>query len=166
MAAAGTKSAQESLDLIPGLVRDIERHSSFIKALRVTGHYLSFIDNLKKRRDNIDMQSGDLTLEKFSGAKRLLLKESQFSHHAKEMKTLEKGKALHHSSSVYNLSPFLVQDGLLRVEGKLQFAGFPQSAQHPVIVPHGHLATLLAHQIHSRKNHAGVGSMLAELRSE
>ena len=51
------------------------------------------------------------------------------------------------------------------MEGRLQFADLPDETRHPVIIPKGHMATLLARHVHLTKKHAGVNSMLVDLRN-
>ena len=82
------------------------------------------------------------------------------------MKALKNGEPVSRRSPIFKLSPFLGQDGLLRIQGRLQFAGLPIEAQHPIIVPKGHLGLLLARHAHSTMKHAGVNSMLVKLRDQ
>ena len=78
------------------------------------------------------------------------------------MKALKNGEPVSRSSPIFRLSQFLGQDGLLRIQGRLQFAGLPTEAQHLIIVPKGHLGLLLARHAHATMKHAGVNSMLVK----
>ena len=56
--------------------------------------------------------------------------------------------------------------GLLRIQGRLQLSGQPYDARHPIIVPKGHVAILLARQVHQVMKHAGVNGMLVTVRNQ
>ena len=139
---------------------DVTRHSSFTKAMRVMAYVLRFCRCVRGKRTVGDLSFNELTEAKFA-----LLRVTQSAAYGKELNALQGGSPLPNSSSIKKLSPFLGENGLLRVEGRLQFADMPDETRHPVIIPKGHMATLLARHVHSAKKHAGVNSMLVDLRS-
>ena len=98
-------------------------------------------------------------------AKFVLLKEAQKRHYGKEISALKNKDRLPKNSSLIKLSPFLGKDGLVRVQGRLQFAGLPGDTQNPIVLPKCHLAWLLAHYTHTSMRHIGVNSMLVTLRN-
>ena len=63
------------------------------------------------------------------------------------------------------LTPFIADDGLLRVQGRLQFSSLLYDEKHPVLIPKCHLAVLLVRFQHLLMKHAGVGTMISALRS-
>ena len=68
------------------------------------------------------------------------------------------------SSSIKSLDPFL-QDGLLRVGGRLHRSSMPAETKHPIILPKDHhVSTLILRQIHVELMHSGRNHMLARLR--
>ena len=68
------------------------------------------------------------------------------------------------SSSIYRLDPF-VDDGLLRVGGRLSRSSMPEETKHPIILPKdGSVSVLLMHQLHENINHSGRSYMLSKLR--
>ena len=140
----------------------IERYSTLIKAMRVTGYVLRFVNNLKSRTDK---QTGKLTFQELVDAKHHLIKEAQTSCYSVEIKALKSGKQLPRNSNIKKLSPFIGEHDFLRVQGRLQFAGLTENSQHPIIVPRGHLSMLLAHHVHIKRKHSGVNSMLTELKN-
>ena len=84
-----------------------------------------------------------------------------------EIQTLKSGaKGVMKSSSIYRLEPFIGNDGLLRVGGRLQFALIPHSAKHPVILPRNHHVTELiirhVHEVECR--HSGREYTMSVLR--
>ena len=143
----------------------VERHSTFTKALRVIAYVLRFVNNLKAKVNKKACQSGELTYKELTDAKVSLFMDAQMYNYEAEIKALKKGIPVPRTSSLFKLSPFLGKDGLIRIQGRLQFANLPEDSQHPIIVPKGHLAILLARRSHIRMKHAGVNSLLTELRN-
>ena len=65
-----------------------------------------------------------------------------------------------------SLDPVL-QDGILKVGGRLKNASIPQNAKHQMILPkHHHVSTLIIRHIHSRVKHQGCNHILSELRQK
>ena len=143
-------------------VIDVSRFNKLTKAIRVTALVLRFINNIKKKAIK---QTGALTYSEQTKAKLVLLKEAQKRHYKKEISALKNKENLPKNSSLIKLSPFLGEDGLLRVQGRLQFAGLPGDTKHPIVVPKCHLAWLLAHFTHTTMRHVGVNSMLVAIRN-
>ncbi len=63
------------------------------------------------------------------------------------------------TSSLYKLDPFLDNDGLVRIGGRLHKATMPFEEKHPVIIPkNSHITTLLIQHYHSKvQRHQGRG---------
>ncbi|KRY10067.1 hypothetical protein T12_5752 [Trichinella patagoniensis] len=67
---------------------------------------------------------------------------------------------------VREFEPFLDQDGLLRVGGRLRRSTLPPESKHPIILPHNHPVTeLLIKDHHVRQMHAGVNQTLVAIRT-
>ena len=82
-----------------------------------------------------------------------------------EMNILTSGNSRVPSSSpIRNLDPFL-DEGLIRVGGRLDKSNMPVQMKHPVILPKDHhVSVLILRQIHSSLLHSGRNHMLAKLR--
>ena len=77
----------------------------------------------------------------------------------------KKRQVLRKASSLYKLDPFLDQDGLIRVGGRIRRANVSFDTKHPVIIPGtGHLTELLIRHHHLKLNHMGRGMTHNELR--
>ena len=77
-----------------------------------------------------------------------------------------KVKAMKRSSSLYKLDPFLDEDGLLRVGGRLRQSSAPFEVKHPVILPKkGHVMSLILCHYHKSVQHQGRGITQNEVRS-
>ena len=144
----------------------LQRYSSFTKALRVVAYTMRFIGNLRAAKRGTPVKKGEIEYSELVEAKILLLKETQSCYYASEIAALRKGASVPRASHINKLSPFLGEDGLLRVQGRLQFAGLPEACQHPIILPKCPLSHLLATYCHYSRKHAGVNSMLISLREE
>lgn len=67
-------------------------------------------------------------------------------------------------SQIRNLDPFL-DDGILRVGGRLHQSSIPAEMKHTVILPKDHrVSTIILRQIHQELMHSGRKHMLAKLR--
>ena len=70
------------------------------------------------------------------------------------------------TSSLYRLHPFIDEDGVLRVGGRIRNASISYDVKHPVILPsQGHVTMLLVRHHHERISHQGRGITLNDLRS-
>ena len=70
------------------------------------------------------------------------------------------------NSPLYKLDPFLDEDGILRVGGRLKRADLTPEAKHPAIVPKkGHVTDLIISHYHNSVEHQGRGMTLNRIRS-
>ena len=143
---------------------DFTRYSDFCSVLRVVGWVCRFVHNLRVQK--VDRVSGDLTLEELQGAKTLIFRITQETDFSEEILSVQKGHRVSKKSSLFKLLPFLDDEGLLRVRGRLQFSDIPLSSKHPVILPNCHLSLLYIRFLHHFLKHAGVNTMLVRLREE
>ena len=77
----------------------------------------------------------------------------------------KRNDAIKKTSSLYRLDPFIDEEGLLRVGGRIRRASAPQCVKHPVIIPRkSHLTELLIRHYHEVSGHMGRGITHNELR--
>ena len=70
------------------------------------------------------------------------------------------------NSAIQRLDPFL-ENGILRVGGRLRCADLPHETKHPAILPwKSHVTTLLIRHAHKRLGHAGRGHVISNLREK
>ena len=62
------------------------------------------------------------------------------------------------------LSPYLDENGLVRVGGRLK--NYISGHSNPLIIPRGHLSTLMIREQHEKSGHMGVEYVLANLRAK
>ena len=67
------------------------------------------------------------------------------------MKRLVSGRTLPTHSPLHRLDPYIDDDGLLVVGGRLRHSGLQLSAKHPCILPYRHtVSSLVARSVHER----------------
>ena len=77
----------------------------------------------------------------------------------------ERNLAVKKSSCLYRLDPFLDENGVIRVGGRVRRANLPFATKHPVILPRkSHITDLLIRFWHAKVNHMGRGITQNELR--
>ena len=70
------------------------------------------------------------------------------------------------NSSLYKLDPY-VEDGLLRVGGRVRRANLPDNTKHPIILPNKHhTTTIIIRYEHENLGHAGRNHVLSNLRTK
>ena len=84
---------------------------------------------------------------------------------AADIQQLEQGRPLPSRSKLLALHPYLDDQGLLRVGGRLRYSALPSDAQHQVILPNDHrLTELVVAEAHQRTLHGGTQLTLSTLR--
>ena len=93
-----------------------------------------FSDRLQKGRPSPDKRTRQLTGEERHAAERWLLKESQKRCFQKDIDLIKKDKPLYRDSKLKSLTPFLDENDLLRIGGRLSNSTLSPSQSHPIIV--------------------------------
>ncbi|XP_036340757.1 uncharacterized protein LOC118750132 [Rhagoletis pomonella] len=94
-----------------------------------------------------------------------LLRMIQRVHFSTEYTTLQRKQPICSSSSLFSLSPFLDDFGLLRVGGRLKNAGLDFNSRHPILLPKRHPLTVsIINYFHKKLLHAGPQALLASIR--
>ncbi|XP_072018450.1 uncharacterized protein [Amphiura filiformis] len=70
------------------------------------------------------------------------------------------------ASPLYRLNPF-IEDGVIRVGGRLAKSALPEKTKFPSIIPKkSHIAKLILHDVHEATGHGGRNHMLAHLHKK
>uniref|UniRef100_A0A182YQT1 Uncharacterized protein n=1 Tax=Anopheles stephensi TaxID=30069 RepID=A0A182YQT1_ANOST len=106
---------------------------------------------------------GVLRHEELCKANNVLWRQTQREFYSAELRILSSGdddemagrKTVEKQSRIYNLIPFLDEEGVLRMRGRIgEAADVPYSAKYPVILPgNSKLAELIADHYHQCKEH-------------
>lgn len=149
------------------------RYSTFNVLVKVTAYCLRFIHNVRiKARTQPLVSTGEptgklLSAEEIAGAKEYLVRLVQAETFREELKELKNGKTVARQSPIRLLSPFIDQQGVLRVGGRLRLSDQPFSVKHPALLPSYHPFTiLLLKSYHIKLLHGGGQLMLATVREE
>ena len=140
----------------------LERSAFWMKAVRVCAWILRFISISRKlpvRRVQY------LVASELQSAKDIIFKLTQRQWYGNEVSALEKEHAIHRNSSLLQLRPFLSEDGLLKVGGRLKHANIPTSAKHQIILPgKSWVSRMLVQHYHQKDAEVGLNHMMASLR--
>ncbi|KAJ8976397.1 hypothetical protein NQ317_003947 [Molorchus minor] len=99
---------------------------------------------------------GPLKVNELRNALIFIIKVTQINSFSYELSQL-KGKQPISNASIASLNPFIDQDELLRVGGRLSNANIPFNQKYPILLPaKNHVVTLLLRKEHLRLYHAGA----------
>ncbi|XP_072020402.1 uncharacterized protein [Amphiura filiformis] len=95
------------------------------------------------------------------------LKELQLrSNDSQPEDKLRKVSKIKKASPLYRLNPF-IEDGVIRVGGRLAKSALPEKTKFPSIIPKkSHIAKLILHDVHEATGHGGRNHMLAHLHKK
>jgi len=83
-----------------------------------------------------------------------------------EIADLRSGKMVHSGSCLMALDPFIDDQGLVRVGGRLAYAPVQYNTKHPIVLPSKSLITkLIFNYEHIRLMYAGPQALLAHVTS-
>ena len=90
---------------------------------------------------------------------------TQHKHYPNEMRDLTNGKELDRKSKVLSLKPFLDEDNLMRVGGRLQRTDWVYGQKHPWILPaEDKYSELLIKRCHKEVMHSGLQDTMTQVR--
>lgn len=102
-----------------------------------------------------------------SEAEKAIIQFCQWERFSEEISSLKSGRSeIRKHSAIHKLSPIL-EDGLLRIGGRLCKAAMPEERKHPVILSKDqHISKLILRHIHEKSGHSGRNHMLSILREK
>lgn len=109
----------------------------------------------------------NLTPERLEEAEKAIIQFAQNQRFSTEISSLKHDpKTVFKDSPLYRLDPF-IEDGILRVGGRLFKSVLPWEVKHPVILSKDlHVSQLILRYIHCQLGHAGRNYMLHRLRQK
>ncbi|KAL0811217.1 hypothetical protein ABMA28_009646 [Loxostege sticticalis] len=139
----------------------LERFSRLHKRQRVLAYILRFCNNVRTKLDK--NKQNFVTCKELENSLLFIIKYEQ-QKHMKDVIHALKCK-LKISDYTYNsLCPFLDEQGLVRVGGRLQNANVPFSQKHPLILPKGsRIVELVIESEHLKNLHAGPRLILSRI---
>ena len=108
-----------------------------------------------------------LTPDELAQGRRMLIRAAQLTGYAEEMCDLKAGRPIKRSSKLIDYTPYLDENGLMRVGGRLHNAELPELYAHPYILPYDHpLTAMIIRQTHVRVLHGAINRTWGEIRKE
>ncbi|XP_025987237.1 uncharacterized protein LOC105206966 [Solenopsis invicta] len=128
-----------------------DRYSSWPKLIRVSAYVLRFISRIQ-RRDDIAIQSespSSLTASEVRASRNFWVKYIQRQLFPLEIRALTQNESVPSRSPLFVLNPFLDEEQIIRVGGRLSQAPIPGQARHPIVLGSHPLVRLLIYHTHS-----------------
>ncbi|GFW81315.1 integrase catalytic domain-containing protein [Trichonephila clavipes] len=139
--------------------------NNFIKLIRIFSFIFRFINNIKAKESC--NKEKYLTADEIKRSTEFLAKIAQLSEFKAEIDALKKGKGVSKTSKLRVLDPFLEDNSLLRVGGRLSNADLPFEAKHQLIIPSKHKFTkLLFEHMHKKFFHIGAQGLVHQIRMQ
>ncbi|XP_076853974.1 uncharacterized protein LOC143509288 [Brachyhypopomus gauderio] len=118
------------------------------------------------QKERIKVSGESLTTADLQRAEEAIIRFYQQEKFPEEIAALQEGRSVKRSSDLYKLDPRL-QDGMLRVGGRLSRAAMPEEEKHPVILAKDqNVSKLILKHVHQCLGHAGRNHMLSFLRKK
>ena len=133
-----------------------------IKILRITTRLKRFIKTLKKS----NISCGPLTSEDLLEAEKYWIQTEQEKFFPEELKCFKKNNKTEKESLIHNYKPYLDENKIWRLGGRLHFRDFTKEEKPSVILPkNSWLTRLIVHQEHEKLMHGEVACILFQIRS-
>ncbi|CAB4042936.1 PREDICTED: uncharacterized protein LOC107336482, partial [Paramuricea clavata] len=127
------------------------------RLLRVTAYVLRFINNLKKRVENLDTTVDQITCEEIDSAELKWIKDIQ--HPMSKQANYRKVKE--------SLNLFEGKGNIIRCHGRIQESRLPYDKKFPILLPSDHYFTrLVVLRSHEQVMHNGDRETLTQVRSK
>ncbi|KAK7891083.1 hypothetical protein WMY93_023046 [Mugilogobius chulae] len=98
----------------------------------------------------------DVSPSELNKAECFIIRTVQQECYSQELSAIRKEQSLPKTSPILKLNPFMDNDGLLRVGGRLRYSQLQKNEANPVIIPNKHhIAVLLVRYHHERVRHQG-----------
>ena len=133
-----------------------ERISTWLKMKRVVVTILSWY------------RKKSISVEALHNAEFAIIRLVQRRAFSEEVESLQRstGSSVKKSSPLLKLCPFIDDNGILRIGGRIEKADIPFAMKHPIILPRRCITTnLIILYFHQRLHHAGRNATLNEIRT-
>ena len=143
-----------------------EKYSSWSMLLRVTSWVLRFGKRIRLRHEAIKPElDPQISADELLVAEKFVVRSVQCKYFVRSLSCLLAGERLSGSDCLLKLDPFVDEDGILRVGGRLRLSDLPEREKHPFILPkEDHVTTLVVDSAHRRIFHQGRGMTINAVR--
>ena len=142
------------------------KYSSFSKLCKISAYAFKW---LGKIRDVRGSSNNDLvmTTRYIKRAEQFWIKYAQNLSFSHEIESILGSKTISKKSKLLSLNPFLDENNILRVGGRLKNAPITYDERHPIILPKNDVITqLIIQEAHKTTHHGGTQLMLAHIRTK
>ncbi len=145
----------------------IKEFSSYQRLISTFAYVCRFAENSHDREVRSNRLQLLLTPGEIKRSKTALIRHIQKSAYASEIRALEVSNTLPQKSILLSLSPFLDEQNLLRVGGRLRKSDLPYTKQHPIILPaKSWFLELYIRHLHQRYFHATKSFIITFVNTE
>lgn len=142
----------------------INRSNKFLTVIRICSYLYRFLNNSKFPQNK---KVGPLTAAELSVAENYLIGQLQREEFSTELATLRTRGDISRKSKIFNLSPYLDNQGIMRVGGRLENSQLPYSSKHPVLLPSkGKFSEMIVRYYHEKYFHLGPQHLLFQVRQK
>ena len=140
-----------------------EEYDSLTELLRVIVHCKRFI----KMKRNPEALQQVITVEEMQNALDICIRKVQQEEFSEEIRRLKENKSVKTTSILKTLTPFIDDQNILRVGGRLRNAVVDENLKHPVIIgKRNDLIPLILEDAHLKTLHGGIKLMITYLISK
>ncbi|XP_018374037.1 PREDICTED: uncharacterized protein LOC108768190, partial [Trachymyrmex cornetzi] len=148
-----------------------EQFSKLSRIVRVIAFCQRFIRNSRMHKvheshsNNKSVLIPPLSIDELEKSRLTLVKMVQRTSFRMELHSVKRVNHVNKNSSVLKLNPFIDEQGILRVGGRLRHADVSYEYKHPILLPGKHPFTkmIILHE-HVRHFHAGAQATLSAIR--
>ncbi|XP_064470123.1 uncharacterized protein LOC135384870 [Ornithodoros turicata] len=147
----------------PSPLFELSKYSSYNRVVRVTAWIRRFVWNCRTNVKNI----GALTASEVAESEMLWVRHVQREVYPEETFALSRNEQIAKSSKLLRLNPFLDENRVMRLTGRLQCSDNTEDIKHPILLPKKHtLSKLIVRNAHELTLHGGVQLTLSTLREK
>jgi hypothetical protein len=118
-------------------------------------------------KNSLDSKKIRVVFDASAKSNNVIVKSIQKRSFAEEYHQLSTGGGIEKNSTIRNLSPFLDENGVIRVGGRIRNANLAYNQKHPVLIPKNHNVTeAIIRHFHVKNLHSGTQSTLASIRQQ
>lgn len=143
------------------------KFSNLTKMLKIMAYCRRMLMKKEERKKLPVWIKRYVTVKEMNQALEMCIKQVQGVEFEEEIRLILEGKEVLKKSALHTLCPFLDENRLLRVGGRIDQADVSYDTRHPIILPaKSHLTQLLIADAHNKTLHGGPQIMLNFLRSK
>ncbi|XP_036320427.1 uncharacterized protein LOC118734936 [Rhagoletis pomonella] len=139
-------------------VIDFSRFGSFSKLRRTTAWVMRAANLFRKQPNSEVNPSTSLSVTEIEAAENMICKLVQRECYESEISNLPAARKLSRRSSLYKLSPYVDESGVLRLSGRIDETVYlPYQTRRPILLPPEHaVSVLVVKEVHERSHHQNL----------